>query len=447
MTDKEICYEIINNSDDLVYVTDIETNKVIFANKRLLQVIGKSESEVFGKLCYQALQGKESPCEFCTNAVLSAEKFYEWEFFREDLQQYFILHDKKIIINGRECRVEIGSDMTAQVQEKQDIKNKLNMERTLIQCIDTLNHENDVNKAINELLKIVGETYEGDRAYIFERCEADNTVSNTYEWCKKGIVPQLELLQKIPFSYFGMWIERFNNHKSRIIYSLKDELEHESEEYKILGAQNINSLIAAPLFNNGQLIGFIGVDNPSVEYLHYGLLEQVTSFIVNDLQKRLLIEKLQILSYKDSLTGVCNRTSYIKYLDELKNKQYSSLGVVFLDINGLKKANDSKGHDYGDYIIMTISKLLQTTFGEKVFRIGGDEFVVLCEDIKKATFEEKERFLRAFALRNTEIKFSLGAVWTDQVVAVERLINSADRAMYEEKRSYYKKSLHCDSEL
>ena len=122
-------------------------------------------------------------------------------------------------------------------------------------------------------------------------------------------------------------------------------------------------------------------------------------------------------------------------------------GVVFLDINGLKKANDSKGHDYGDYIIMTISKLLQTTFGEKVFRIGGDEFVVLCEDIKKATFEEKERFLRAFALRNTEIKFSLGAVWTDQVVAVERLINSADRAMYEEKRSYYKKSLHCDSEL
>lgn len=96
---------------------------------------------------------------------------------------------------------------------------------------------------------------------------------------------------------------------------------------------------------------------------------------------------------------------------------------------------------------MTISKLLQTTFGEKVFRIGGDEFVVLCEDIKKATFEEKERFLRAFALRNTEIKFSLGAVWTDQVVAVERLINSADRAMYEEKRSYYKKSLHCDSEL
>ncbi|MCD7873890.1 MAG: PAS domain-containing protein [Acidaminococcaceae bacterium] len=80
MTDKEICYEIINNSDDLVYVTDIKTNKVIFANKRLLQVIGKSESEVFGKLCYQALQGKESPCEFCTNAVLSAENFMNGNF-------------------------------------------------------------------------------------------------------------------------------------------------------------------------------------------------------------------------------------------------------------------------------------------------------------------------------------------------------------------------------
>ena len=444
---KELCCKIIDSHDGLVYVTDMETNEVIFVNKKLLQVIGKNKAEVFGKPCYQALQDKECPCEFCTNSILSENKYYDWEIFREDMQRYFVLHDKLLILGDRKFRVEVGTDITDQVLEKREIKNKLNMEKTLIKCIDTLNHENDVNKAINELLKIVGETYDGDRAYIFERCEADNTVSNTYEWCKKEIVQQLDSLQKVPFSYFDMWIERFSNHKSRIIYSLKKELDHDSEEYKILGPQNIDSLVAAPLFNNGLLIGFIGVDNPSVEYLHYGLLEQITSFIVNDLQKRLLIEKLQVLSYRDSLTGVCNRTSYIKYLDELKNKQYSSLGVVFLDINGLKKANDSKGHDYGDYIIMTISKLLQTTFGEKVFRIGGDEFVVLCEDIKKATFEEKERFLRAFALRNTEIKFSLGAVWTDQVVAVERLINSADRAMYEEKRSYYKKSLRCDSEL
>ena len=357
------------------------------------------------------------------------------------------MHDKLLILGDRKFRVEVGTDITDQVLEKREIKNKLNMEKTLIKCIDTLNHENDVNKAINELLKIVGETYDGDRAYIFERCEADNTVSNTYEWCKKEIVQQLDSLQKVPFSYFDMWIERFSNHKSRIIYSLKKELDHDSEEYKILGPQNIDSLVAAPLFNNGLLIGFIGVDNPSVEYLHYGLLEQITSFIVNDLQKRLLIEKLQVLSYRDSLTGVCNRTSYIKYLDELKDNSYSTLGVIFIDINGLKKANDSRGHAYGDQMIVRISGLLKKTFAEKVFRIGGDEFVVICTGMMREEFMRREQTLRAFAEQNAEINFSLGAVWTDEEISVEKLIAIADKAMYDAKRDYYQKYLHCDESL
>lgn len=201
------------------------------------------------------------------------------------------------------------------------------------------------------------------------------------------------------------------------------------------------------MFNGGKLVGFIGVDNPAVAYLHYGLLEQVSSFIVNDFQKRLLVEKLQVLSYKDSLTGVCNRTSYIKYLDELKNNCDGSLGVVFIDINGLKKANDSRGHDYGDQMIIAIGNLLQRTFTEKVFRVGGDEFVVICPGITHAEFMAKEAALRLFAQENSKIKFSLGAVWTDKVVSVNELVNSADKAMYAEKRDYYQKYLHSDKAL
>lgn len=440
---KELCYEIIDNHDNIVYATDMQTNEVIFANKNLLQVIGKTKAEVFGKPCYQALQDKEKPCEFCTNAILLENKCYDWEIFRDDMQRYFILHDNLLVLGDRKLRVEVGTDITDQILEKREIKNKLNMEKTLIKCIDTLSHENNVNKAINELLKIVGETYEGDRAYIFERCEADDTVSNTYEWCKNGVAPQLNSLQKVPFSYFDMWIEMFSNSKSRVICSL-EELDHASEEYKILRAQNINSLVAAPLFNNSTLIGFIGVDNPTIAYLRYGLLEQVSSFIVNDLQKRLLIEKLHVLSYIDSLTGVCNRTSYIKYLDELKDNNYSTLGIIFIDINGLKKANDSKGHAYGDQMIVTVSDLLKQTFVENVFRIGGDEFVVICTGTTNEEFTCKEQALRAFLEKNTEISFSLGAVWTDEIISVEKLIAVADKAMYDDKRDYYQKYLHSD---
>ena len=254
---------------------------------------------------------------------------------------------------------------------------------------------------------------------------------------------QLDSLQKVPFSYFDMWIERFSNHKSRIIYSLKKELDHDSEEYKILGPQNIDSLVAAPLFNNGLLIGFIGVDNPSVEYLHYGLLEQITSFIVNDLQKRLLIEKLQVLSYRDSLTGVCNRTSYIKYLDELKDNSYSTLGVIFIDINGLKKANDSRGHAYGDQMIVRISGLLKKTFAEKVFRIGGDEFVCLVPCSGAAMSVDLYRTLHsAFDLfnrtsekaYNITVSTSFYLLPGDTESTLQEMLAHADAMLYEEKQ-------------
>ena len=73
--------------------------------------------------------------------------------------------------------------------------------------------------------------------------------------------------------------------------------------------------------------------------------------------------------------------------------------------------------------------------------------MALCEGIKRMEFEEKEQSLREFVLQNTEIKFSLGAVWTDRTVAADLLINSADKAMYEEKRSYYQKDRPCDGKL
>ena len=57
-------------------------------------------------------------------------------------------------------------------------------------------------------------------------------------------------------------------------------------------------------------------------------------------------------------------------------------------------------------------------------------------------FMRREQTLRAFAEQNAEINFSLGAVWTDEEISVEKLIAIADKAMYDAKRDYYQKYLH-----
>ena len=87
------------------------------------------------------------------------------------------------------------------------------------------------------------------------------------------------------------------------------------------------------------------------------------------------------LAYRDSLTGLLNRTAYAAEIDSL-NKEISSgdssFGLLVADLNYLKQTNDRYGHDIGNEILIHSSRILKETFKTSiVYRIGGDEFVVV----------------------------------------------------------------------
>mgnify|MGYP000590300990 FL=1 len=82
--------------------------------------------------------------------------------------------------------------------------------------------------------------------------------------------------------------------------------------------------------------------------------------------------ELKRMSYCDDLTGLHNRNSYISVLQKLEKNPPDSLGVVFVDLNGLKRINDQQGHDSGDKYIRDISRIFSRYFrGDDLFRIGG----------------------------------------------------------------------------
>lgn len=90
------------------------------------------------------------------------------------------------------------------------------------------------------------------------------------------------------------------------------------------------------------------------------------------------------LAYRDPLTGAKNKTAYLdaeKQMEERMRTGRPAFGLVVLDINGLKQVNDHFGHDFGDMLIMDACKLICKVFKRSpVYRIGGDEFVVILED-------------------------------------------------------------------
>jgi len=141
---------------------------------------------------------------------------------------------------------------------------------------------------------------------------------------------------------------------------------------------------------------------------------------------------LEELSMTDLLTGLNNRRSFYARIGELEEKE--AVGVLFCDINGLKYANDHYGHASGDELICKLSALLVDGFGkENVFRISGDEFVVILRGITEDEVKARTVSFRA-VLRDNDSISAVGNAF-GKGCRIDYLISEAEKAMYVDKHT------------
>ena len=327
-----------------------------------------------------------------------------------------------------------------QTTELDSARNDLSVEKKLLDCIENLVMNDDFTAAVNSGLTTILEYYDADRTYIFEFQWKENLTRNTYEICRDGISPQIENLQTVPVDVVARWVDSFEDQEQNTIIfigdvdALKDDPTHRLE-YDCLHPQGIKSLIAVPIFINGKLHGFHGIDNPRSHMDALTLLTQLTYIIANELQKRLLTEALTKKSYQDPLTGLNNRLAYDEMLDHLRGKEFS-VGVGFLDINGLKWINDTLGHDMGNKVIQKICTILNEHIEQQyIYRISGDEFVMIWPDVDYKVFMSAAKKLEAALFAEKNIA-SFGFVWgkeEDTGIAVRK----AEKAMRTAKNKFY----------
>ena len=327
-----------------------------------------------------------------------------------------------------------------QTTELDSARNDLSVEKKLLDCIENLVMNDDFTAAVNSGLTTILEYYDADRTYIFEFQWKENLTRNTYEICRDGISPQIENLQTVPVDVVARWVDSFEDQEQNTIIfigdvdALKDDPTHRLE-YDYLHPQGIKSLIAVPIFINGKLHGFLGIDNPRSHMDALTLLTQLTYIIANELQKRLLTEALTKKSYQDPLTGLNNRLAYDEMLDHLRGKEFP-VGVGFLDINGLKWINDTLGHDMGNKVIQKICTILNEHIEQQyIYRISGDEFVMIWPDVDYKVFMSAAKKLEAALFAEKNIA-SFGFVWgkeEDTGIAVRK----AEKAMQTAKNKFY----------
>ena len=104
-----------------------------------------------------------------------------------------------------------------------------------------------------------------------------------------------------------------------------------------------------------------------------------------------IAKEMTEIANTDALTGVRNKNAYDREaaaLDEAIDKGDARFGIVMIDLNGLKKTNDTYGHDHGDEMIKGLSAIICETFDNSpVYRVGGDEFVVIAKDAQYDALE------------------------------------------------------------
>lgn len=429
---------LLNEISELVYVSDLETHELLFVNQTGCQTLHLENYK--HKKCYEVLQGKTSPCEFCTNNRLCDDNFYTWEFTNPSIGRHFLLKDKIIQWCGKTARMEIAFDITERELQKQELKNMLDVQTLITNCVRMLYAVDDLDQTINAVLTQIGEFLVSDRAYVFEI--KDELMNNTHEWTAPGISPQLEKLQQLDLSLISDWLPFFEKNDCIIIDDVEQLQKTNPAAYATLHAQEITSLIAAPIFLDNKLAGYIGIDNYDSEKIKNSsyLLLSMSIFLSYAIRHRNHVDMLHRLSYHDMLTNALNRNAFMDVLSQFRPGQYASAGIIYIDINGMKEINDFYGHHQGDKILITtVAKVFNLFKPDELFRIGGDEFVIITYDLTETDFYEKFNLLRNIFCEKTNLPFSIatGSCWVKSPSDLNSLLQQADSAMYADKKKFY----------
>ncbi|MCG9580960.1 sensor domain-containing diguanylate cyclase [Vibrio tubiashii] len=216
----------------------------------------------------------------------------------------------------------------------------------------------------------------------------------------------------------------------------------------------VRSYCGAPiLWPNGELFGTICViDTKETVYpLSLSkLLEQLARLIASDIQTACRLQEAENMALTDELTGLLNRRGYT-LLGEQKLKDapryHQNIGLLYIDIDNLKKVNDTHGHEFGDIAITSVANILQTTCrpSDIIARIGGDEFAILTlvskrdelTDLSKTISNRySEKLATAKELDVTDVSIGIHFAPCERGLCLQSLISLADNAMYHVKSEH-----------
>lgn len=380
-----------------VYVADMNTYELIYMNAKAREWFQISDPEEYaGKKCYAVLQKFRMPCPFCTNTQLIDDQFYEWDYYNPVINKTFHLKDYIIQYEGRKYRIEIAipDDAVLKAKNGNADDTEMNPDFFINKCLMATHSVSDPSVSIGLMLQYIGSQLGCENIFLYERMDNGEFLS-TYHWAPTSTEHPLNLSLQVEYPQH---LQSLYRNEVLIFSDSDDRLPTPSQFSSQQDFADIHTLVLSPVLSKGRIIALLRLDNPSVQHIRKisGTIKVLSHFMGSILVLRDLMSHLEELSYHDSMTQLLNRHALNQYISSEDYQKRETLGLIYCDLIGLKRINDNLGHNNGDRLIMQASHILTELFSFKnVYRIGGDEFLIICQDISHKGLEEQVEQLRA----------------------------------------------------
>lgn len=212
-----------------------------------------------------------------------------------------------------------------------------------------------------------------------------------------------------------------------------------------LRSAGVHKLVIYPLRSNEETIGYIWANNYDFEKttMIKEILEVTTFILSAEIANHQMIKQMKILSSTDLLTGVLNRNAMNnRILDHDKGISVikSPFAIFFVDVNGLKTINDTRGHIAGDNLLKDVAYSLTEFFPKnEVYRVGGDEFMVIASGGTNEEYKLLEKKLMSNTERPGRAHYAAGVCYSDETNDIKKAMHISDERMYMNKKNYYQR--------
>ena len=209
------------------------------------------------------------------------------------------------------------------------------------------------------------------------------------------------------------------------------------ELYRFLLNKGIKDVSFAIIADKNNHVSILGTINPKKSSAIRKLTSDVVVCFSIAIYNKKHLNKTELAATTDSLTGALNRVAYKKDILVFDEEKPEDFSCIYIDVNELHIRNNKYGHAAGDEMLIYIANSLKEVFfGQYIYRMGGDEFLVFAKKIPQETIKQSiETFTQQ--IKTKDYNVAIGISHRNRNTNCEEMVREAEIRMYEAKAQYY----------